>query len=124
MSDAFTDSLANLWNDRCFLRGWCGCHVSDVDISGSPASTSIWLDAFECALHGDHTYNFLDMDCSGKRHNGAIDTGNLAERLDESTRPMGVTHAVRALLQIVALVAIVYSILVETPTNASRNQYN
>ena len=32
------------------------------------------------------------------------------------------THAVRALLQIVALGAIVYSILVETPTNASRNQ--
>jgi hypothetical protein len=95
MADASANSLSSgLRNDRCLLRGRCGCHGSDARVPGPPPA-SVRLDTFGSTLSGDGSCGFLDMGRSGERHDVTVDARNPAGRLDETAQSMGI-HARRA----------------------------
>ena len=74
------------------------------------------------ALRGGRSCSLLDLARPGERYDRGADARNPAGRLGWGCAFNGSTRTPRALLQMIALAALVFSILVETPTNASRDQ--
>src|SRR4030095_12510889 len=119
MADTAANSLSSgLRNDRCLLRGRCGCHGSGARISGPPPAR-VRLDTFGSTLSGGRSCGFWIWVAPVNATMSPLTPETLPADWMRLRNQWVYTHAARAVLQIVALGALVFSILVEVPTDGS-----